>query len=413
MKIEASLPEDIPASMLLNREVLDNPYPFYARLRETAPVWRVPGTEIFLVSRYALLEEAASRVEDFSSNMRGVVYRRLNGKPARLTHGGLLQVLATADPPAHTLHKRAVFPELVAKRMAAMAPEIEKVADDCIDRLLQAGSGDFMAIVANPLPITVVNKLIGFKDADIGKMLQGAFDSSAVVGGTSTVFELVLCMLRSFVTHRWIAGQLRAASTVGDNILASVKRSTASGALREAEGRAILHILLAAGGESTTSLLGNAVRILADDQALQQTLRAQPELIPNFMEEVLRLESPFRHHLRSAARDTILGGVPIPAGATILMFWSAGNRDPAAFERADEIDLARPRRHMTFGKGIHMCVGAPLARLEGQIVLRKLLARTRQIVLDPSRPPRRVSSLQVRRYEQLPITVTGSSIIAT
>src|SRR3546814_11162038 len=80
---------------------------------------------------HALLEEAAGRVEDFSSNMRGVVYRRLNGKPARLTHGGLLQVLATADPPAHTLHRRAVFPDLVAKRMAAMAPEIEQVADDC------------------------------------------------------------------------------------------------------------------------------------------------------------------------------------------------------------------------------------------------------------------------------------------
>src|SRR3546814_12915645 len=88
MKVEASLSEYIPASMLLNRAVLDNPYPFYARLRETAPVWQVPGTEIFLVTRHALLEEAAGRVEDFSSNMRGVVYRRLNGKPARLTHGG-------------------------------------------------------------------------------------------------------------------------------------------------------------------------------------------------------------------------------------------------------------------------------------------------------------------------------------
>src|SRR3546814_12468021 len=90
------------------------------------------------------------------------------------------------------------------------------------------------------------------------------------------------------------------------------------------------------------------------------------------------------------------------------MCWSAGNRDAAVFDRADEIDLARPRRHMTFGKGIHMCVGAPLARLEGQIVLRKLLARTRHIALDASRPPRWVSSLQVRRYEQLPICVTGS-----
>ncbi|WP_206675549.1 cytochrome P450 [Solimonas terrae] len=291
--------------------------------------------------------------------------------------------------------------------MAAMAPEIEQLADQCIDRLLQAGSGDFMASVANPLPIAIVNKLIGFKGGDIRKMLQAAFDSSAVVGGTSTLLQLAICLLRSFVTHRWIAAQLRAASAVGDNILASVSRSVESGALRESEARAILHIMLAAGGESTTSLLGNAVRILADDQALQRQLRAQPELIPNFMEEVLRLESPFRHHLRVATRDTVLGGVAIPAGATVLMFWSAGNRDSAAFENPDEIDLARTRRHMSFGKGIHMCVGAPLARLEGQIVLRRLLARTACIALDPSRAPRWVPSLQVRRHERLPITVTA------
>src|SRR3546814_585799 len=150
--------------------------------------------------------------------------------------------------------------------MAAMAPEIEQVADDCIDQLLRAGSGDFMAIVANPLPITVVSKLVGFRERDINRLLQGAFDSTAVVGGTLTLFQLAACMLRSFVTHRWIAGQLRTASTVGDNILASVKRNVNNGTLREAEGRAILHILLAAGGESTTSLLGNAVRILRSEE---------------------------------------------------------------------------------------------------------------------------------------------------
>src|SRR3546814_17890222 len=112
--------------MLLNRAVLDNPYPFYARLRETAPVWQVPGTEIFLVTRHALLEEAAGRVEDFSSNMRGVVYRRLNGKPARLTHVGRLQVLATADPTAHPMHRRAVFPDPLGQRKTAQATHTNK-----------------------------------------------------------------------------------------------------------------------------------------------------------------------------------------------------------------------------------------------------------------------------------------------
>src|SRR5262249_50544972 len=155
------------------------------------------------------------------------------------------------------------------------------------------------------------------------------------------------------------------------------------GALQPIEGNAILHILLAAGGESTTSLLGNSVRVLAEDQALQQRLRVQPELIPGFLEEVLRVESPFRFHPRSVAQAASLGGVTIPAGATVLLFWASGNRDPGVFSNPDQIDPGRARTHMTFGRGIHTCVGAPLARLEGQIVLRLLLERTSSITLDP------------------------------
>jgi cytochrome P450 len=296
-----------------------------------------------------------------------------------------------------------VIPELVAKRMLAMSPEIEGVAHECVGRLLRVGSGDFMSMVGNLVPITIVSKLLGFKESDNEKLLQAAFDSTAIVGATLNLFQLTMCMLRSYLIQRWIGGQLNAAPTNGADILSSVKRSVSDGTIREMEGRAILHILLAAGGESTTSLLGSAVRFLAEDQDLQQILRAQPELIPAFLEEVLRLESPFRFHLRSVPRDTSLGGVAIPARATVLMFWSAGNRDQNVFAKADRLDLERPRNHMTFGKGIHTCVGAPLARLEGQIVLRALLERTSRIALEPSQRPIWVKSLQVRRYQRLPV----------
>ena len=397
----------IPASALLDERVLADPYPFYTRLRETAPVWRVPGTKIFVVSKHALLDEASRRVEDFSSHLKAVLYRGRNGIPARLTRDtGIPQVLATADPPAHGVHRKAVFPELVAKRMSAMAPEIEQVADACIGSLLLQGTADFMAVVGNPLPMRVVSKLVGFKESNIDKLLDAAFDSTAVVGASLTLLQLLKTMARSAAIQFWMAGQLRATSATGDDILSAIKRNIDSGTLRNVEGRSILHILLAAGGESTSSLLGNAVRILAENPDLQRALRDQPERIPSFVEEVLRLESPFRFHLRSTPKDTALGGVEVPAGATVLMFWSAGNRDPDAFARPDELDLDRPRNHMTFGRGIHTCVGAPLARLEGLIVLRALLARTRHIALDPARTPRWVTSLQVRRHERLPITVT-------
>lgn len=399
--------ESISGKRLIAPDVLDNPYPFYRQLRETAPVWQVPGTKIFVVTRYSLLDDAARRVEDFSSNLTSVLYRGWDGNPARLAHDVIpFQTLATADPPAHGIHRKAVFPELVAKRMQTMAPEIEQVADVCIGRLLAAGSGDFMDLVANPLPITVVSKLVGFKGSDINKLLQAAFDSTSIVDGTMNLFQLLACIVRSLFIQRWIAGQLNAAKPEGSDILSAVKRSVDDGTLRPLEGRAILHILLAAGGESTTSLLGNAVRRLAEDPELQQTIRAQPDRIPAFLEEVLRLESPFRYHLRSVPKDTQLGGVSIPRGATVLMFWSAGNRDPDVFKKPDDLDLDRPRNHMTFGRGIHMCVGAPLARLEGTIVLRALLDRTSHIALDAAKPIEWVKSLQVRRHERLPIRVT-------
>jgi len=171
------------------------------------------------------------------------------------------------------------------------------------------------------------------------------------------------------------------------------------------EAKGILHTLLSAGGESTTSLLGNAVRILAEHEELQQHLRQNPEQIPTFVEEALRLEPPFRYHMRSVPKDTTLGGVDIPARATVLLLWGSANRDPAEFERPDEVDLDRqvPRHHAAFGRGIHFCVGAPLARVEARSVLTVLLDRTSSITLDPAHAPRWVNSLMVRRHEQLPV----------
>jgi cytochrome P450 len=168
----------------------------------------------------------------------------------------------------------------------------------------------------------------------------------------------------------------------------------------------MLHTFLSAGGESTTSLIGNAVRVLAEQPELQNHLRQNLDLIPDFLEEILRYESPFRSHMRFVPKDTKLGEVDIPAGATVLMAWGAANRDASVFEQPDQIVLKRTRRHFGFGRGIHFCVGAPLARLESRVVLKTLLERTRHIELDPARPPKWVESVMVRRHERLGIKLT-------
>jgi cytochrome P450 len=395
--------QELPGTLLLDPEIIQDPYPFYRRLQSQAPVWRVPGTDIFVVSAYALLAEAAGRVEDFSSIMQCLLYRDESGLPSRLPYGApAAQALATADPPIHTLHKKTVFPEFVAKRMALLEPEIVELAAACVDQALTKRTVDFMAEIANLVPITVISRLIGFRNSDIGGLLQAAFDSTLLVGSTLSRERLIALVTRSNDIGHWIGEQLAiAANDPAEDILGSIALGVKGGELDPRAGVIILHTLLSAGGESTTSLIGNAVRILADDQDLQQRLRQNPALIPAFIEEALRLESPFRSMPRSVPKDTALGGILIPAGATVLMLWGAGNRDPGEFDDPDQIKLDRPRRHLTFGRGIHFCVGASLARLEARIVLTTLLERTSKITLDPDHPPAWVNSLQVRRYEHL------------
>jgi cytochrome P450 len=404
------LTAEIPGTLLLDPNVIEDPYPFYRRLQAHAPVWQVPGTDVFVVTSFALLAEAVARVDDFSSNVHSLLYRDDDGLPARASFGGEagVQTLATADPPAHTVHRSVVFPELMAKRMAELEPEIAEVADECVRRALARGRVDFMAEIGNVVPITMISRMIGFRGSDPDRLRQAAFDSTMLVGVILSLPELQALMARSSNLGVWIADQLAdAANEPDDDLLGTVARGTETGALKIEEGILTLQILLSAGGESTTSLLGNSVRILAEHEDLQDQLRRHPEHIPAFVEEALRLESPFRHLTRSVPEDTTLGGVAIPAGATVMLFWGAANRDPDEYEDPDEVVLDRPtpRHHVAFGRGIHFCVGAPLARLEGRIVLAQLLEQSSSIILDPEETPRWINSIQARRHEYLPLCI--------
>jgi cytochrome P450 len=398
--------EEIPGTLLLNPGVLDDPYPFYERLREEAPVWRVPATEVFTVSTFDLVAEAANRVEDFSSNLNCLLYRDDAGLPARLNFGDGSQALATADPPLHAIHRDAVFPELVAKRMEALEPDILELADILVTRALESESIEFMTTVGNIVPITMISRLVGFRDSNLDELWSSAVNGTRMVGSTLALDDLIDSMSGMDSILLWIADQLSVAlEEPSDDLLGAVANAVNSGTLTEAEAVGILTTLLSAGGETTTSLLGNAVRMLAERPDLQDHLRRNPEQIATFAEEALRIESPFRYMMRFVPSDTTLGGTSVPAGSTVLLLWGSANRDPSEFERPAELDLERriPRRHVAFGRGIHHCVGAPLARVEARNVLTVLLERTSNISLDADYPPSWVRSLLVRRHEELPI----------
>ena len=385
----------ISPMLLLDAKVIDDPYPFYRRLHAEAPVWEIPGTGVFTVSTFELLAEAGSRIEDFSSNLTCLLYRDDDGLPCRLAFGDDAgQALATADPPAHALRRGTVFPELVAKRMEQLEPDVVAIVEECVTRALDNGPVEFVTAIGNVVPITMISRLIGFRDSDLDQLLRTAFDSTAMLGSTLTMDELLGLISGVGDTQTWIAEQLaHAIEEPGDDLLGAVARGVSNDVFSDIEANSILLTLLSAGGESTTSLLGNAVRILAEQPELQQHLRETPELIPTFVEEALRLEPPFRYHMRSVPKDTALGGLDIPAGSTLLLLWGSANRDDTEFERPDEVDLGRPtpRHHVSFGRGIHHCVGAPLARVEARNVLTVLLAAHEQHLPRP-RPARRDGS---------------------
>lgn len=397
--------------LLLDPQVLEDPYPFYRQLVAEAPVWRIPGTDIVLVSSFAAISDVVARPADFSSNLRGLLYRNDDGTPGVQPFDPGIQSLATADPPSHSAHRSAIFPELVARRMSRLRGEIEQLASEFVSKALETDRVEAMGALANPIPIRIVSKLIGFTNEDPDDLMHAAFTSTAMLAATGSVEHQLSTMEQSMDVVGWIVEQVDAAinGQPADGILSAVADAVNAGDLEATDAFAVMATLLSAGGESTTSLLGNSLHHLATRPGLQDHLRAHAEDLTSFIEEMLRLESPFRYHLRHATTTTDLLGVEVPAGATMLLLWGAGNRDPSEFDRPDEVVLDRPapRHHLAFGRGIHHCVGAPLARLEADVILSEVLRRTSHFELDPDEAPVREHSLVVRRFARLPLRLTA------
>jgi cytochrome P450 len=391
-------------------ELVENPYPLYARLRQEEPVWRLPGTDAFLVTTWQLVTDATARVEDFSNRFRHTIFREPDDRIGVVPFDAGTDVFAGADPPAHTEHRRLFFPELVQRRIADLESDVAAVVDQHLGPLLAAGGGDAAEALTDPVPLRiVVEHVMGMDLRDVALTQRWVFAGARLMGGRLGLEEMGAAAEGAAGILPWVTEQLDAAIAVDGTggVLGAAATGVRDGVLSRDEAAFALMVLVGAGAETTTSLMGSALRVLAEQAALQAELRRSPARIPAFIEEVLRLESPFRFHPRSAARDTELGGVSIPAGALVALCWAAANRDDAVFDRPDELILDRANlgMHLAFGRGIHHCVGAPLARLEARVVLTKLLQRSSALALDADDPPRRVDSLWVNRHERLPIVI--------
>ena len=398
---------------IVAEELWRDPYPLFERLRREAPVWPLPGENAFLVSTWDLVAQATRRVEDFSNHFRYTAYRHDDGTLGMLETGAIgPDVFAGADPPVHTEQRKIFFGELVQQKIDAIEPYVGAVADELLDALLTAQRAD-ATVLSHTLPLRVIaDRVIGFHDADIEQLRQWMFNGSRLVGGLLTLAEMASSSADAAGLMPWTVAQLDTALSAGGegDVLSASAAAVRRGALTHDEASFTLMVLLGAGAETTTSLIGIAIDLLAAHPALQDELRAEPAKVPAFVEEVLRYEAPFRYHPRTAAHDTELGGISIRAGALLMLLWASANRDDAVFDAPDELRLGRRNAHLHFGfgRGIHHCVGAPLARLEARVALTRLLARTRSFTRDPDGASRWAESIWIHRHEELPLVLEPS-----
>lgn len=379
-------------------DFIANPYPYYARLRESGPVHevRLPnGEEIWLIVGH---EEARTALAD----------PRLSKSPATIGATMLDERvigphLLVLDPPDHTRLRKLVVREFTARRVESLRPRIQQITDGLLDVMLPAGRGDLVDALAFPLPIIVICELLGVPAADRDVFRKW---SNEVVAPTGPAAEQDAIHELAAYLDELIEDKRCGRPT--DDLLSALIRTRAEDDDRfsVAELRALAYLLLIAGHETTVNLISNGVRALLDHPRQLAALRADFALLDGAVEEMLRYDGPVETGtLRFTAVPVPIGDTVIPAGEAVLVGIAAGDHDPARYPSPDRFDIRRDTRgHLAFGHGIHYCLGAPLARMEGRIAVRTLLERCPDLALDPAAGPLDwVPGMLMRGVRRLPV----------
>ncbi|MEV0091230.1 cytochrome P450 [Streptomyces sp. NPDC050738] len=377
-----------------------NPYPYYAKLRESGPVhevvhrngmsfWMVVGHE---AARAALADPRLSK--DWRAN-----------NDWDFADSPVNANMLESDPPHHTRLRKLVAREFTPRRIEALRPRIQQVTDELLDAMLSAPdrAADLVDALAFPLPMTVICELLGVPDLDRDTFRRW---SNEIVAPTDPNAEGEAVGKMGAYLAELVEDKRR--TTPGDDLLSAL---IATGhedgdSLSSEELIGMAFLLLVAGHETTVNLIGNGVRALLDHPDQLAALRADFGLIDNAVEEMLRYDGPVEGATFRFAREPVpIAGAVIPEGRTVLVVLAAGGRDPARFDAPDRFDIRREAQgHLAFGHGIHYCLGAPLARMEGRIAVRSLLERCPDLALDPDRAPYDwIPGMLMRGVRRLPV----------
>lgn len=377
---------------------LENPFPFYKMGLSMSPLF-LPNPGTWLVFGYedclAILKDNRTWSSEFQ-------------RPQNSEEAPPPPSMLGSDPPRHARLRGLVSQAFTPKMVDALEPRIREIADELLSARLRTGSMDLVHDLADPLPVIVIAEILGIPSADrtmfkVWSDKVVALLGTGTAGGDGELPEATFAEMRDYF-HAMV--EMRRANPRQDLISGLVAAEIDGEKLNFDELLQMLILLLVAGNETTTNLIGNAVLEFIAHPAELERLRADMSLLPGAIEEVLRFNSPVQATIRRATRDVQFGEKTVEAGQQAVVWLASANRDSAAFPEPDTFDITRtPNRHLSFGQGIHFCLGAPLARLEAKVALEEFLARTSHFERTDSELLPRVPTFIMRGVRKLPLAV--------
>jgi cytochrome P450 len=400
---------------LLGDALLESPYDYYSRLRDEEPVARVRlpnGSEAWQVSRY---HDARFVLAD----------RRFSRATAAGVHLGTSTLfgpsMLTSDPPDHTRLRRVLSAEFSARRIEELRGWVQGIVDRLVDGFASCnGPVDLVERLAIPLPLTVICELLGVPEGRRERLRQWTPSMHTIPSTDEERWQLVFQAQRlTRFVEQLVAGRRSEMGAPGfagngeQDVLTPLVLAAEEGRISHQELVGTVNLLLFAGHETVVNFVGNAMLALFRNPDQMALLRARPDLLPAAVDELLRYDGPFqRTAFRVATEDVEVAGTLIPAGDSVVVVIGAADRDPDRYPEPDRLDFSgRPGDSVAFGHGIHMCLGAPLARVESQVAIGTLLARFPglRLACPPDEVRRGPRSLFVRGVEALPVLLTRDS----
>jgi len=393
---------------IFNPDIIADPYPLYRQLRETSPVLELPEANMVVLTRYQDVQTLLRDKRLGHDNFAGLSAEEREERLSNPAIANLARTMLLQNPPDHTRLRALVVKAFDARRVEAMRMRIRAIANELIDEFLARGEGDLKSLFTHPLPVIVICDMLGIPEADRAEFVKGTRISGRLIDPSPMTDQELEDANRSSLESQAYFADLcdrRRKDPEDDLITALVQSETEDGKLSKDELTSNIGLLFAAGHETTVNLMGNALIALFRNPDQLELLRNDLSLMPNAVEEFLRYDSSVQLTGRHALEAADIAGVELPKGRSVIALLAAANRDPAVFEHPEQLDITRAKiKPLSFGGGIHLCLGAQLARIEAAEALSALFQRLPDLQLTDYEQPEWKQTITLRGVTHLPAT---------